>query len=112
MTILNTYADIATFGAEIVLFAILGVVAALIGILLLDYFDDAFGDLSFAVWIIILVLGALLGGLTGAVILKEPTTRYEVTLDDNYSANKFLNEYKLIERRGDILVVEEKENDI
>ena len=112
MTILNTYADIASFGAMIVLFSILGVVVALAGILLLDYFDKTFANLSFAVWIFILVLGALLGGSTGAVILKEPTTRYEITLNDNYSANKFLNEYKLIEQRGDIYVVEEKENDI
>lgn len=108
MTILNTYSDIASFGAEIVLFAILGVVVALTGILLLDYFDKTFGNLSFTVWIIILVLGASLGGMTGAVILKEPTTQYEVTLDDNYPANKFLNEYKLIEQRGNIYVVEEK----
>lgn len=43
---------------------------------------------------------------------KIPVTRYEVTItDENFTFNEFNNKYKLIEERGDILVIEEKKDD-
>ena len=43
---------------------------------------------------------------------KIPVTRYEVTItDENFSFNEFNDKYKLIEERGDILMIEEKNDE-
>ena len=42
---------------------------------------------------------------------KVPVTRYEVILSDEITFNEFNSKYKLIEERGDILVIEEKNNE-
>ena len=67
------------------------------------------------------VVGALLGVVSGfligafsGMIFAEPdetktTTRYEVTLDDSVSMSEFTNKYNIIEQRGQIWVVEDKE---
>lgn len=59
------------------------------------------------------VLGILAGVLFGATFTEsdeiKTITRYEVTLDDSVSMNEFTNKYNIIEQRGQIWVVEEKE---
>lgn len=42
---------------------------------------------------------------------KIPITRYEVILNNEITFNDFNDKYKVIEERGDILVVEEKNNE-
>ena len=42
---------------------------------------------------------------------KVPVTRYEVILNNEITFNEFNDKYKLIEERGDILVIEEKNNE-
>ena len=47
----------------------------------------------------------------GTGVLKEPTGRYsyECTIDDNVSIVDVYSEYNVVERRGDIWVLEDKE---
>lgn len=42
---------------------------------------------------------------------KVPVNRYEVILSDEITFNEFNDRYKLIEERGDILVIEEKNDE-
>lgn len=59
------------------------------------------------IWLI-LALPILIVSL---VIPKEIPTenyKYEVILDDNYSAKELMNNYEILETRGDIYVIKEK----
>lgn len=59
-----------------------------------------------------LVLGAFTGLIAGAVFNEpskiETTTQYEVTVDDSVSITEFYEHYNVIEKRGEIFIVEEK----
>lgn len=60
-----------------------------------------------------LVLSFFIGPLFGALFqyppITETTMRYEVTIDESVSLTKFYKHYNVIEQRGEIFVVEEKE---
>ena len=58
------------------------------------------------------VCGILLGIFAGNVLNEvtvDTVTQYEVTIDDSVSMNEFTNKYNIIEQRGKIYTVEEKE---
>lgn len=59
------------------------------------------------------VLGFLSMSLFGTIFsypaVTETTMQYEVILDDSVSMNEFCEHYNVVEQRGDIFVVEEKE---
>lgn len=59
------------------------------------------------------VLGVFIGGLFGDLFsgpVQTTTTHYEVILDDSVSMNEFYAHYNIIEHRGQIYVVEERNN--
>ena len=64
------------------------------------------------------LLGVLLGLFTMAIFGSafsyppetETTMRYEVTIDDSVSLTEFYEHYNVIEQRGEIFVVEKKDN--
>lgn len=60
-----------------------------------------------------IVLGLLVMAVFGTIFSYPPetetTTQYEVILDDSVSMNEFCEHYNVVEQRGDIFVVEEKE---
>ena len=68
-----------------------------------------------AIAVLCTILGILFGTLAGAVFgCAYPTgddaiTRYEVVVDDTVSMNDFYEKYEIIEQKGKILVVEERE---
>lgn len=73
--------------------------------------DDIFGAL---VGVLTgLVLSLITGPLFGIICSYPPETKttiqYEVTVDDSVSMNEFYEHYNVVEQRGDIFVVEEKE---
>lgn len=106
MTVLNSYSCVDEFvGLIIMCFLLGGLVGCLIGCLI-DLLSDSV-DLSLMDIVLITLLFAILGGSIYG-ICDNPSTRYEVVLDDSYSANEFLNQYTIIDQRGDIYVVEEK----
>lgn len=61
--------------------------------------------------------GLLFGILANAAVgsacsyppVTETTMRYEVTVDNSVSLTEFYEHYNIVEQRGDIFVVEEKE---
>lgn len=59
------------------------------------------------------IFGLLFMALVGTMFSYPPETRtimqYEVTADDSVSLTDFYEHYNIIEQRGDIFVVEEKE---
>ena len=65
---------------------------------------------------ILVVLGSMLT-LVGLFIspfvigsvLETSNTRYEVTIDDSVSMKEFTEKYKVIENRGDIYTIEERQ---
>lgn len=60
-----------------------------------------------------LVIGILPMMVSGSAFSYPPeiktTIQYEVILDDSVSMNEFCEHYNVVEQRGDIFVVEEKE---
>lgn len=68
------------------------------------------------------LIGALLGVLLGLFAMAlfgsafsyppetETTMQYEVTIDDSVSLTEFYEQYNVIEQRGEIFVVEKKDN--
>ena len=64
------------------------------------------------------VLYAPIGGIVVAIIIlimeifnisEPPRTNYEVTISDEVSFTDFTNKYEIIEQRGEIYVVRERE---
>lgn len=67
------------------------------------------------------IIGGLVGLVFGIFVMvafgsafsyppeTETTMQYEVILDDSVSMNEFCEHYNVVEQRGDIFVVEEKE---
>ena len=58
------------------------------------------------------VCGIVIGIVAGNTLNKvtvDTVTQYEVTVDDGVSINEFTDKYNIIEQRGSIYVVEEKE---
>lgn len=68
-------------------------------------------------WLCITGLSTLVGGigltliflLLGGIFTVPDYTKYEVILDDSVSMNKFMNTYEILEQRGQIYVIKEKE---
>ena len=106
MTILNSYSYVDEYVGLIIMCSLLG---GLVGCLIVCLFDLISDHIYVSITNIILIslLFAVLGGSIFG-ICGGPSTRYEVILDDSYSANEFLNKYTIVDQRGDIYVVEEK----
>ena len=99
-------------GVAVIAMLVVIIIGALIGFFI--------GRVNFAVFEG-LMIGALVGVVFGVFICvlfgclfsgpvqTKTTTHYEVTLDDSVSMNEFTDKYNIIEQRGKIFVVEEKE---
>lgn len=53
---------------------------------------------------------ALFGSACSYPPETETTMQYEVTIDDSVSLTEFYEHYNVIEQRGEIFVVEKKDN--
>mgnify|MGYP003557513391 CR=1 FL=1 len=105
ITILNSEVIMAPHWGPIALF-ILGVVSILflLFLMLLGFDHD---DMLTA---LIVSAGIALIGLISSFIIQVPKyTSYEVILEDSVSINEFLDRYKILDQRGQIYVVKEKE---
>ena len=112
MTILNEYIYYYNnyhFGFS--WWSFLGVGLIIVMVCILIFYTPDNNSINFIVFFLscLLVLGI---GLIFIRKDKIPVVRYEVTItDENFSFNEFNNKYKLIEERGDILVIEEKKDE-
>ena len=104
--ILNSYESLTNFGS-ILLMSILcawSLAAAIVALFaLLKYRCDSWKE--FAILIVCVVLFIV----CGCLIPKDKyETRYQVTVDDSVSMNKFQNKYEIIEVEGKIYTVRER----
>lgn len=112
MTVVNKYTMNAT--VHPILVVILGV-AIVILIAFFCIFMDAcyFGDKNSAVILLVLILCTMIGVIVLAASLadKAVCTVYEVTLSDDYPASELLENYEIVEQRGEILVIRDKKQE-
>ena len=100
MEILNTV-QVSGKGAAFVLF-LLALAVALYAIFIFQDGNWIYGLLIsvLAIWIIACAIINL---------VRLPHTRYEVCFDKDYPVSELIENYEIIDQRGDILIVEEKE---
>lgn len=63
-------------------------------------------------WICGLIISALAIWLVVFTIINlvsPPRTRYEVSFDENYPVSELIENYEIVDQRGDILIVKEKD---
>ena len=68
-------------------------------------------DVSFIVSIITMLISFIFIIVLGANDIEEPTGRYryEATIDESVSITEIYDRYKVVDRRGDIWILEDKE---
>ena len=68
-------------------------------------------DSDVAGWIVIIsfIVGLILGVLS--LVITEEKTRYQVLLDDTYSASELYENYEIVEQEGITYWIEEKDNE-
>ena len=111
MTILNSYKAWPEFIFCTILFMLIGACVGMLIVCVVALIRDSFTEDITNFLIFSAILGCIIGGCIGSnCILNGPETRYEIILDDDYSANEFLSKYEIIEQRGQIYLVEEKDD--
>ena len=114
ITILNTYEVVTKtafswqgFWIGVGIIAVVALICSFIACDILEDFLVLFGILT-------ITFGSLLGFLFGKGPMAKPieyTPEYEVTISDEVSMNDFCNKYDIIEQRGEIYVIREKEHE-
>ena len=103
----NTFNFTAAFIALIVTTLVCAVIGFFVGGLDYEGFEGALMGVCIG-----LILSIFIGALVGAACSYPPETkttmRYEVIIDDSVSLVEFYEHYNVIEQRGEIFVVEEK----
>ena len=107
VVVLNTI----SYVSPAVLF-ICGLIGGLLGLLFfafmikyyLDWNEIVVGTLSS-----LIIFGLVIGGVFLGTILQKGETHYEVTIDDSVSMSEFDEKYEIIEQRGEIYTVKERE---
>lgn len=100
MTILNTVEVSEGKGATFTLF-LWAFVAALCAIVL-------FHNRKWTGGLIISVLAILLAVFAIGNLASFPRIRYEVSFDENYPVSELIENYEIVGRRGDLLILEDK----
>ena len=122
MTILNTYTDIIDTGIATWGFSWIGLWFFCLGAIFLsffipalvycirDYKDSLYRKTLITLFSIATILSCIL--CIHSWSMKEvriEKTVYEVTVDDTVSFNDFYNKYEILEQRGKVYVITEKE---
>ena len=88
-----------------IIFAILFVISMIVTVVILNEFN------SFKPLCVSLVVLGLIGlGLLVSFFIPSQPERYEVSISDDVTFNDFIERYKIIEERGQIFIVEKREN--
>lgn len=78
-------------------------------IAIIDYYTEKTNKLDRRIVWFGCATALFFGLLLGRAIAPAPITRYEVTLDAEYPANEFLDNYTVIRKLGHSYLVEKKE---
>lgn len=102
MTILNSYR--VTNISDVVLMMVVILIMSLVISFIISEGNGAIFLLSF-----ILVAGLVSILVLPKCIRDTKHYQYEVLLEDNYSAKDLIEKYEIVEQRGDIWVIKDKE---
>ena len=114
ITVLNSYEVVTKTAFSWDGFWIGILIAALIALIGAFVVCDNSEDFLIMFAVVCIAFGLFLGSLFGKIITPKPieyTAEYEVTVSDDVSMNDFYNRYDIIEQRGEIYVIREKEHE-
>lgn len=108
VVVLNTIEGVYC-GTWVLVLTIIGILVGfgLTGFLVertVDWADIVSIPLYFTVFMLCIAIGAFVG-----YGIEETETHYEVTINDSVSMNEFNEKYEIIEQRGEIYTVKERE---
>lgn len=73
--------------------------------------DRVYEQMLFLILIIPMCIITFFATISSPERLNDTYTKYEVTISDDVPMKEFTDKYSIIEQRGDIYVIKEKEND-
>lgn len=102
MTILNSY-RVTNISDVVLIIVIILIVSSVISLIISDGYGAIF-----------LLCFILIAGLVSILVLPKCIRdtkhyQYEIILEDNYPAKDLIDKYEIVEQRGDIWVVRDKE---
>lgn len=115
MTVLNSYPIYYeagyTWGTSIIgiIVGILSLGLAFFSCILFSECETIIGKFLTFIFIIMVALFTMIAFLHSKPAYKE-VTRYEVILDDDINFKEFYDKYNIIEAKGQLYVIEEREN--
>lgn len=113
VTILNTITENVSNTAGLVVLLILSIVVIILSFIAIIVVSDKFSE--FDGFIIAFIITGIIGILFVIVLIlelntpQEPQTLYEVTISDEVSFKDFTSKYEIIEQRGEIYIVKERQ---
>ena len=114
VTILNTITENVSNTAYLVVLLIFSIIVTILSFIAIIAVSNKFS--KFDNFIIAFVITGIAGILFVIVLIlelnappQEPQTLYEVTISDEVSFKDFTSKYDIIEQRGEIYVVKERE---
>lgn len=111
VTILNTI-EVTGASKNVIIATLIGFVIALLIMFILEASEDSIFDTFLLILLISNIFGLFACFFVGTYQNENHKTvelRYEVTIDDTVSMTEFNKKYEIIEQRGDIFVVKERE---
>lgn len=117
MTVINTIELTKTapgmniaLAIGIALFAILMTIGFLL-VSSLNHKREMIGMWCVSIALVLCLFLIIMGLIKDNVTIPTGKYQYEITIDDAVSFNEVIEQYDIIERRGEIFVVEERENE-
>lgn len=109
MNIITSYQYFGVNVAFTVIFTGLVVALYFLGVCIAEYCSEKDNKIDSRIMWFGFIIALFFGLLLGKTIAPAPITRYEVTLDAEYPANEFLDNYTVIKKLGHSYLVEKKE---
>ena len=114
VTILNTITENVSNTAGLVTILIFSIVLIIISFIAIIICSNKFSEFNgFVIAFVITGIAGILFVIVSILELnappQEPQTLYEVTISDEVSFKDFTSKYEIIEQRGEIYIVKERE---
>ena len=113
ITVLNSFEVVSKTAFGWNAFCICAIIGAVIATIVSFIDTYSISEYFFKLAIAVVVIGGVFGLLGGCVRSKpvEYESQWEVTIDETVSMNEFYSRYEVVEQRGEIYVIREKENE-
>ena len=115
VTILNTITENVSNTAGLIVTLVFSIVIIIVSFIAIIICSNKFSE--FNSYVTILIITGIVGILFVIVSIlelnaqpQEPQTLYEVTISEEVSFKDFTSKYEIIEQRGEIYIVKERNN--